>query len=291
MKKKVLLQFDHDAHASSFDSIVAVDAGVEHLLTYCDVTPIQVENLIHGGIFTRSLGNLKHTAAFFGGSNVHKTTELFEQAQRSFVGPLRISLMSDPNGSNTTAAAAVLCAQQHLDLSGKRVCVLAATGPVGQRICRLAAKAAADVIVCSRNLTRAQDCCQRIIDEVASAKLTPCEAGAPLVAAKVTEQADVVFAAGAAGIELLDETWLKTNQATKLVLDINAVPPVGVGGVDVSDAGETRSGKICYGAIGVGQLKMKIHRACIDTLFLSNDQVLDTDQIYEIGTAIAGAVS
>ena len=285
MKKKVLFQFDHDNHASSFDSVVAIDSGVEHLLTYSNVTPIQIESLIHGGIFTRGPKDLNHTAAFFGGSNVEKTTELFEQAQKCFFGPLRFSMMTDPNGSNTTAVAAVLCAQKHIGLANKKVCVLAATGPVGQRICRLCAKAGAEVFACSRRLSRASEVCATIEKEI-DRKLIPVEAGAPLIAAQASQEADIVFAAGAAGIELLDDRWLKENEQTQLALDINAVPPVGIAGIEVMDRGEKRHNKICFGAIGIGQLKMKIHRACIARLFESNDQLLDTDQIFEIGLRV-----
>ena len=198
-------------------------------------------------------------------------------------------MMSDPNGSNTTAAAAVLCAQQHIDLAGKKVFVLAATGPVGQRICRICAKAGAEVFACSRSLSRAREVCT-VIENETQCKLVPVEAGVQLVAAKATQQADVVFAAGAAGVEMLDAAWLEQNNQTKLALDINAVPPVGIAGIEVMDRGENRHNKICYGAIGIGELKMKIHKACIARLFESNDQLLDTDKIFEIGLQITSSV-
>jgi len=43
-----------------------------------------------------------------------------------------------------------------------------------------------------------------------------------------------------------------------------------------------REGVVCYGAIGVGDLKMKIHRAAIAALFTRNDQVMDAPEVYEI---------
>ena len=285
MKKKVLLQIDHDEHASSFDSLVAIDSGIDHLLTYSSVTPIQIEPIIHGAIFTRGPQDLKHTAAFFGGSDVGRSIELFEQAQKCFFGPLQISMMSDPNGSNTTAAAAVLSAMQHTDLKDKRVTVLAGTGPVGQRISRLTASMGARVTVCSRRLNRAQQVCEKIASATGGS-LTPCEAAVPTAAAKATQESEIVFAAGAAGIELLDANWLLSNQSVQLALDINAVPPVGIAGVASTDKGESRHAKICYGAIGIGQLKMKIHKRCIATLFESSDQHLDTEQIFAIGQSL-----
>ena len=282
MKKKILLQIDHDDHASSFDSIVAVDSGVDHLLPFSEVTPIQIEPIIHGGIFTRGPKDLKNTAVFFGGSDVGKTEELFAQAKKCFFGPLKVSMMADPNGSNTTAAAAVLCAQRHIDLKGKNVTVLAATGPVGQRISQLTSSAGAKVFVGSRSLERANQVCKAISDKTGN-KLTPVEASVPPMAAEATSDSEVVFAAGAAGIEMLSDNWLNENNATKIALDINAVPPLGIAGIQFSDNGETRNSKICYGAIGIGQLKMKIHKRCIARLFESNDALLDIEEVYAIG--------
>jgi hypothetical protein len=67
---------------------------------------------------------------------------------------------------------------------------------------------------------------------------------------------------------------------------LNAVPPLGIGGVEVMDKAKDRDGVVCYGAIGVGGTKMKIHRAAVARLFESNDQVLDTAAIYAIGQSV-----
>ena len=46
-----------------------------------------------------------------------------------------------------------------------------------------------------------------------------------------------------------------------MAIDLNAVPPLGIDGVEMGDKGQQRDGVICYGAIGVGDTKMKIHKA------------------------------
>jgi hypothetical protein len=46
-----------------------------------------------------------------------------------------------------------------------------------------------------------------------------------------------------------------------------------------------------YGAIGVGGLKMKIHREAINTLYTRNDLVLDAEEIFEIGKDLESAAS
>ena len=39
---------------------------------------------------------------------------------------------------------------------------------------------------------------------------------------------------------------------------------------------------ICYGALGVGGTKMKIHKAAIAKLFAANNAVLDVEEIYNL---------
>ena len=114
--------------------------------------------------------------------------------------------------------------------------------------------------------------------------LEPHEIPSASEALLAVKNADVVFAAGAAGIELLAKGWQES--APKVVIDVNAVPPAGIHGVEVMDKGELRGDTVCYGAIGVGGLKMKIHRKCIESLFESNDKVLEVHEIHAIGKSI-----
>jgi len=54
----------------------------------------------------------------------------------------------------------------------------------------------------------------------------------------------------------------------------------------VTDAAKEYDGVICYGAIGVGGTKMKLHRAAVAKLFESNDQVMDAEQVYALGEGL-----
>ena len=92
-----------------------------------------------------------------------------------------------------------------------------------------------------------------------------------------------MIAAGAAGVELLPADLRRSLSSLKVAIDVNAVPPAGIGGIEVFDKGNERDGVVCYGAIGVGGLKMKIHKAALRKLFESNDKVLDWAEIYSIG--------
>src|SRR5438552_3425517 len=70
-----------------------------------------------------------------------------------------------------------------------------------------------------------------------------------------------------------------------LMLDsngLNTVPPLGIEGVDVNDAGIMKDGVAVFGAFGVGNFKTKLHKACIARLFTRNDLVLDAEAIAEV---------
>ena len=93
-----------------------------------------------------------------------------------------------------------------------------------------------------------------------------------------------MIAAGAPGIALLPDVLRRSATDLKVAIDLNAVPPTGIGGIQPQDKAVERDGQICYGAIGVGGTKMKLHKAAIRGLFESNDLVLDAEEIYALGT-------
>ena len=78
---------------------------------------------------------------------------------------------------------------------------------------------------------------------------------------------------------------------SSLTQNLNAVPPAGIGGIEAPDKAVQRDGQICYGAVGVGGSKMKIHKAAIQRLFETNDLILDAEEIYELGRGLNSARS
>jgi hypothetical protein len=284
-KRSILVQLDPDQHPSVFDRVVAVDSGADELFAYGGVKPEQVRDLVHGAIFTRGQKDLKRTAIFVGGSNVQASEAIFNQLLPAMVPQfgLRVSVMLDPNGSNTTAAAAVRSVTKQMDVNGKKVLLLAGTGPVGQRCAFLLAGLGARVIISSRTREKAD----AVLQEVAKRGIDKALLHAMQVAnnaelEKALEGCEVVIATGAAGVCLLPAEVRRKFVGLKAVVDLNAVPPMGIEGVEVMDKGAIRDGVICFGAIGVGDLKMKVHRASISKLFERNDYVLDAREIYEI---------
>jgi hypothetical protein len=283
-KRKILIQLDADPQPSVFDRVVAIDAGVDELFSYGGVKPEQVRDLVHGAIFTRGAKNLQYTALFIGGSDVAAAERLQAEALRHMIPQfgLRVSVLLDPNGSNTTAAAAVRAAASHLDLKNEQTLVLAGTGPVGQRVARLLAAAGSEVRVGSRQLPRSAAVCDAIRAKVPLGRLQPVATSTAQELAAAFQGCAVVIAAGAAGVVLLPKSVRATVAGLKMLIDLNAVPPLGIEGVEVMDKGVERAGVICYGAIGVGETKMKLHKAAIARLFESNDQVLDAEEVFRL---------
>jgi methylenetetrahydrofolate/methylenetetrahydromethanopterin dehydrogenase (NADP+) len=287
-KRKILIQLDGDAQASVFDRVVAIDAGADELFSYAGVKADQVQGLVHGAIFTRGPKDLKRTALFVGGSDVAAGEALMQEALKHMIPQfgLRVSIMLDANGANTTAAAAVLAAGKHLDLKGAAALVLGGTGPVGQRVARLLARAGAEVRVGSRQASKAAGVCAVIAAKVPAARLQPVGTATPQELAAALEGRALVIAAGTAGALLLPRKARQACATLKVAIDLNAVPPLGIEGLDAADKAKERDGVIGYGAIGVGDAKMKIHKAAIARLFESNDQVLDAEEIYQIGLTL-----
>jgi hypothetical protein len=282
-KRKILIQLDSDPHASVFDRVAAIDAGADELFSYANVTPHDVRNLAYGAIFTRGPKDLRHTAIFVGGSDVAIGEEILRAAHESFFGPMRVSLMLDANGANTTAAAAVLAARKHHTLAGAKALVLGGTGPVGHRAALLLASEGAEVTVGSRQKERAATVCESIAKSFPAAKLVPVATAEPNDLAAALNHKQIVIAAGAPGVVLLPRAAYERSETLQVAVDLNAVPPLGIEGIESTDAGIDRNGTKCYGAVGVGGTKMKIHKACIVHLFERNDHVLNIREIYEIG--------
>lgn len=284
--KKILLQLDCDSFPSVFDAVTAYDAGVDVVLQYGNVTKDNVRDLVYGVMFTRGGEKLKSSAIFIGGSNVSKAEEILEVVKNTFFGNVRNSVMFDPSGCNTTAASAVAKMSMQIDIKGKKVVVLAGTGPVGQRAAALFALEGAQVVLTSRSVDRAK----KAVDEIKKRfgfDITPTAAFDEDSTRRVLEGAVAALCTGAPGVTLIPEKIWKTNPTLKVLGDVNAVPPLGIECMKSSFDGENIEGKILFGSSGIGGLKMKVHRACIERLFERNDQVFDAEAIFEVAKELS----
>ena len=284
--RKLLLHLDTSVHPSAFDRIVALDGGADEVLSYGAVTADAVRDLVHGAIFTRGTKDLHNTAIFIGGTDMSAGERLLAAVANAFFGPMRVSVMLDSNGSNTTAVAAVAKLQGAVgEVSGRRAVVTASTGPVGMRAAGLLARAGAEVVVTSRRADGSAAIAEAIQKRFGAA-VRPVTMAAAAEAASVLEGAELLLNAGGAGVCLVPrDAWLG-RAGLRAAADVNAVPPLGIDGIEVTDNGADRNGVTTFGALGVGGLKMKIHKACIARLFERNDLVLDAETISEVASGL-----
>lgn len=286
-KATILLHLDTDPHPSVFDRVVAVDSGVQHLFSYGGVKPEHVMPLVHGCIFTRGKKDLMRTAVFVGGSDVAAGEAVLAEVRKHLMPMfgLSVSVMLDSNGANTTAAAAVVAAGRHIDLSSANSLVLGATGPVGQRAARLLAAAGGHVRIASRQKERAEAVAAGIRKQVPKANVEAVAAGGG-DAEEALDERNIVIAAGAPGVMMLPAKHRTACDTLRVAIDLNGVPPAGIEGIELNDQATNRDDCWCYGALGVGGTKMKIHKAAVKALFTRSDAVFDIEQIYDLAKQI-----
>lgn len=279
--KKLLLQLDTDSPSSSFDAIAAYDSGVDHLLSYSGITPDNVRDTVHGAIFTRGGDQLRNTAIWIGGRDVAAGERVLAAVQSNFFGGFRVSVMLDSNGCNTTAAATVVKIMRSVDVRGAKVVVLGGAGPVGARVAGLFALEGANVVVTSRRADRAAAMAEQVRARFGREIGTAAASGDEDFRA-VLAGAAVAVGTGAAGVQLLPLALWRDHPTLKAVADLNLAPPAGIEGVEIPDNGTERYGKRCFGPVGIGNFKMKVHRACVASLFERKDLVLEAEAVYKV---------
>jgi methylene-tetrahydromethanopterin dehydrogenase len=219
------------------------------------------------------------TGFFMGGKDAILALDMIDAAKKAMVPPFECSVFADPAGSFTTAAAMVACVEKVLKdkfntgWKGVKVAVFGATGVVGFASSIISALEGADVrLVAHRGVDRV----------VKSAKVSKERFGVDLeaVAGETPEQkadiianADVIFAAAAAGVQVVSGEHKKLAKHLKVIADVNAVPPAGVEGMELFMNGEKIPGcdALGVGPLAIGDIKYK----CESGLF---KQMLDSDK-------------
>ncbi len=260
---------------SPFDVNMAVDAGWVSATPYINVEPSEVRGLVQDAIFSRSPKGLKSTGIFIGGRETKQAMDMLKIAKNSMVPPFEVSVFADPSGAFTTAAGMVAIIEDTLktkfntDLSGKTILALGGTGPVGQAAAVLAAQAGAKVRIIGRQLEKAQRIADMCNSELGDGKIE-ITAGADADKANFINEVDVIFATGAAGIELLSAELIASAPNLKVAADVNAVPPAGVAGIDAFDNGKaiagSTSGAVGIGALAIGNIKYQVQSSLLKTM-------------------------
>ncbi|MEM2202675.1 MAG: methylene-tetrahydromethanopterin dehydrogenase N-terminal domain-containing protein [Candidatus Bathyarchaeia archaeon] len=289
--KTVFIFLDTDKHASPFDILATIDVLPEAaILKYENVTVEDAERLVYDAMFPRGPEGAKHTKIFINGRNFELTNEILERIKKCMFPPFELSVVIDPRGAYTTASAAVAKTLEASmvkgfgSLEGKTVTVLAGTGPVGQTAARLYASEKAKVIVTSRDLKRSTAVAEKINEEFKEERAKGVEAKTPEEIGTAIKDAEIVLAAGAAGIQLLPLNTLKEyGKNCKIVADINAIPPLGVEGLKPTwDMKEIIPNVFGIGALAIGVLKSAIEAKMIKIAAEEPKGIFDYKIAYQI---------
>jgi methylene-tetrahydromethanopterin dehydrogenase len=244
--------------ASPFDVNMAADAGYQVITPYTDVGIDAVTALTQDAIFSRGPKGVARTGIFVGGRDALLAADMLERAKAAMFKPFVVSLMADPSGAYTTAAAMVACVEaallrQHgLALSGRKVLVLGGTGPVGRIAAVLAAQGGAAVRIASHSgLETAQNAARETATRFGVEIEGVSGAGREALRGALAD-ADIVLACAAAGVQVVAADDLPFAKALKVAADVNAVAPEGIAGVGVMDDAKPLAG--AAGAVGIGAL-------------------------------------
>jgi len=297
MEKQFILHMLTTAkNLSPFDVNMALDAGWVAAIPYINVEPSEVKGLIQDVIFSRSPKGLNKTGIFIGGRDTKQARDMLKTAKNSMFPPFEVSVFADPSGAFTTAAGMVAAVENELDtkfntsLEGKNLLALGGTGPVGQAAAVLAAQAGANVRIIGRQLDKAQHIADLCNDEFGEGKIS-IQAGLDSEKSEYIKTADVVFATGAAGIELLSAEHIASAAQLKVAADINAVPPSGIVGLDAFDNGKeikgTISGAVGLGALAIGNIKYQTQSQLLKQMIESDSPVfLHFEHAFEVARQI-----
>ena len=267
----LLFYLDTDVKASPFDICMAYDVGYDAVIPYENVTPEDANLIVQDALLSRGPKGVKHTAFLIGGKNAERAEGVFTAVKDAMFPPFKTSIIIDPAGAYTTAAAMVAKTESAL-LESKlgelkdKTCAILGTGAVGQIAAVLLAKMGCNVMIVSLNPKRVDgkehaENIGRLLAKDHGVQVQGIFAPTPASKIEVLKKADVVMCAGIKGIRLVDKEMLNEVKHIKVLLDINAVPPFGVEGIELKDdMREMMPGIFTIGALTVGNLKHKVEK-------------------------------
>ncbi len=287
-KRSILHMFDPMPNNSPFDINMALDAGFDVLMPYSNVKLENIQNLTQDVIFSRTPAACKKTAIFIGGRDMGMAIDMLQATKPAMVPPFQVSVFADPSGAYTTAAALVACVEKALkekhgkDLNGCKALVFGGTGPVGIATGVIASLQGANTtLVDHLSIDAAKDAAKqynrRFGASIDGAVARNDEEKAALIA-----DADIVFCTAKAGIRVLNAAVLGQAKQLKVAGDVNAVPPLGIEGIELNDSGAplilaSQSGNaVGVGALAVGNIKYKTQQELLK-LLLETEEPLFLD--------------
>ncbi|MEF2552112.1 NAD(P)-dependent methylenetetrahydromethanopterin dehydrogenase [Aurantimonas sp. A2-1-M11] len=294
--KNILHMLTPQKHVSPFDLNMALDAGYDAVLPYAGVAMEEVTELVQDVIFSRPPDRGVRSAVFFGGNDAVLALDMIEATKKALVPPFGCNIMADPSGSYTTAAAMVACIERTLKnrhqkaLKDVTIAVFGATGVVGYCAAVIAALEGARVKVVGhdgieRISKRAKEMEARFGIEV-----EPVDGSSDEKKTALIEDVHVIVAAARAGIQVLGKDQIQGASKLLVAADANAVPPLGIEGIDVMDDEEAIEGTSAFGigALAVGPMKSKTEYGLLQRMIEADEpQVLDFRDAFALARTLA----
>jgi len=252
-------------HMSPFDANMALDAGFDAVLAYTDVALNEITGLVQDAIFSRPRKSGVNTGMFFGGKNAVLALDMLAIARAALVPPFAISFFADPAGSFTTGAAMVACVEKVLrehkqrKLKGLKVAVFGATGVVGFAAAVIASLEGAEVTLVGYDGVKRVSDGAREIKARFNVDARAADGSDDAKKAEILSGAEAALCAGRAGVRILSRAQLDAAAGLLLVADVNAVPPTGIEGLEMTANGVELNahGTLGVGPLAIGSLKYK----------------------------------
>jgi methylene-tetrahydromethanopterin dehydrogenase len=253
---------------------MAYDIGYDAVIPYENVTPEEAKILTQDALLSRGPKGVKHTVFMIGGKNAERAEDVFKATKNSMFPPFKTSIIVDPAGAYTTAAAMVAKAESSIASSNlgelkDKTCAILGTGSVGKIAAVLLAKLGCNVMIASLNPKRVDGKehaknIARLLAKDYGVQVEGVYAPTPVSKIELLKKADVIMCAGIRGIRLIEKEMLEETKNIKVLLDINAVPPFGIEGIELNDnMKEMMPGIFVIGALAVGSLKHKLEKAIL----------------------------
>ncbi len=280
----LLFYLDTDVKASPFDICMAYDAGYNAVIPYENIIPEDVKSIVMDALLSRGPKAVKHTCFLIGGKNAERAEKVYEVMKDAMFPPFKASIIVDPAGAYTTAAAMVAKAENAVEasklgeLKTKTVAILG-TGAVGQIAAVLLAKMGCNVMIASLNPKRVDgkehaEGISKLLARDHGVQVEGIFAPTPASKIEIIKKADVVMCAGVMGVRIIDKEMLNEVKTMKVLLDINAVPPFGVEGIELKDdMKEMLPGIFTIGALTVGDLKHKLEKEILRDALANGKEV------------------
>lgn len=296
----LLHMFNPTKNVSPFDVNMAYEADFDGVIPYTEVALEDIHALTQDTIFSRGKKGVERTGIFIGGREFGLAIDMLKRAKSAMVPPFEISVFADPSGAITTAAALMACVEAKFkqktgsDLKGKRVDILGGTGPVGVCAGILAAQCGAEVYLTSHRGARIATEFASEYNNRFNIDMHGQGSSSNEEVLEFMRKSDIVIAAAKAGIQVLSKQQLEVAENLSIAADVNAVPPLGIEGIDVFDMGKeldyTPNKALGMGALAIGDVKYKVHNKLFEMMKDPDSVVyLEHEEAFKVAREFAPA--